>query len=80
MPGFDSYGENPLTTAKLEDLRFNHPLRPLRTWSNDALAKVAAGFSAVYEGDVKGGRPRIAPEILMLAMLSQVLFRVRGER
>ena len=37
-------------------------------------------FSAMYEADVKGGRPSIAPEKLMRAMLLQVLYSVRSER
>ena len=39
-----------------------------------------AKFSAMYEADVKGGRPSIAPEKLMRAMLLQVLYSVRSER
>jgi transposase len=34
----------------------------------------------MYEADVKGGRPSIAPEKLMRAMLLQVLYSVRSER
>ena len=37
-------------------------------------------FSAMYETDVKGGRPSIAPEKLVRAMLLQVLYSVRSER
>jgi transposase len=39
-----------------------------------------AKFSAMYEAEVKGGRPSIAPEKLMRAMLLQVLYSVRSER
>ena len=81
MRGADSYSESLFTTVKLEDfVPANHPLRPIRTWVNDALAKMDAKFSAMYEADVKGGRPSIAPEKLMRAMLLQVLFSVRSER
>ena len=81
MRGADSYSESLFTTMKLEDfVPANHPLRPIRTWVNDALAKMDAKFSAMYEADVKGGRPSIAPEKLMRAMLLQVLFSVRSER
>ncbi|MFN3377347.1 MAG: IS5 family transposase, partial [Burkholderiaceae bacterium] len=55
-------------------------LRPIRTWVNQALAKMDAKFSAMYEADIKGGRPSIAPEKLMRAMLLQVLYSVRSER
>jgi hypothetical protein len=37
-----------------------------------------AKFSAMYEADIKGGRPSIAPEKLMRAMLLQVLYSVRS--
>ena len=38
-----------------------------------------ARFSAMYADDVKGGRPSIAPEKLMRAMLLQVLYSIRSE-
>ena len=34
----------------------------------------------MYEADIKGGRPSIAPEKLLRAMLLQVLYSVRSER
>jgi transposase len=37
-------------------------------------------FSAMYEADIRGGRPSIAPEKLMRAMLLQVLYSIRSER
>ena len=81
MRGADSYNESLFTTVKLEDyVPANHPLRPIRGWVNDALAKMDGKFSAMYEADVKGGRPSIAPEKLMRAMLLQVLYSVRSER
>jgi transposase len=81
MRGSDSYNESLFTTVKLEDfVPANHPLRPIRAWVNDALAKMDAKFSAMYEADIKGGRPSIAPEKLMRAMLVQVLYSVRSER
>lgn len=39
----------------------DHPLRPIRQWLNDALAKMGVRFSSMYEADVKVGRPSIAP-------------------
>ena len=81
MRGADRYNESLFTTVKLEDfVPANHPLRPIRMWVNDALAKMDAKLSAMYEADVKGGRPSIAPEKLMRAMLLQVLYSVRSER
>jgi transposase len=81
MRGTDSYNESLFTTVRLEEfVPANHPLRPIRAWVNDALAKMDEKFSAMYEADIKGGRPSIAPEKLMRAMLLQVLFSVRSER
>jgi transposase len=81
MRGADAYNEALFTTVKLEDfVPAKHPLRPIRAWVNDALAKMDVKFSAMYEADVKGGRPSIAPEKLMRAMLLQVLYSVRSER
>jgi len=81
MRGADSYNESLFTTVRLEDfVPANHPLRPMRAWLNDALAQMDAKFSAMYEADIKGGRPSIAPEKLMRAMLLQVLYSVRSER
>ncbi len=80
MRGADSYNESLFTSVRLEEfVPANHPLRPIRAWVNDALAKMDEKFSAMYEADIKGGRPSIAPEKLMRAMLLQVLFSVRSE-
>ena len=81
MRGADSYNESLFTTVRLEDfVPATHPLRPIRTWVNDALGKMDVKFSSMYVADIKGGRPSIAPEKLMRAMLLQVLYSVRSER
>ncbi|WP_428420589.1 IS5 family transposase [Methylibium sp.] len=81
MRGSDSYNESLFSTIRLEDfVPSEHPLRPIRQWVNDALAQMDTCFSAMYEADIKGGRPSIAPEKLMRAMLLQVLYSVRSER
>lgn len=81
MRGADAYNESLFTTVRLEDfVPPNHPLRPIRSWVNQALATMDEKFSAMYEADIKGGRPSIAPEKLMRAMLLQVLYSVRSER
>ena len=81
MRGADAYNEALFSTVTLEDfVPAKHPLRPIRQWVNDALAKMDAKFSVMYEADVKGGRPCIPPEKLMRAMLLQVLYSVRSER
>ena len=81
MRGADHYNEALFSTVRLEDfVPANHPLRPIRAWVNEALSKMDAKFSAMYEADIRGGRPSIAPEKLMRAMLLQVLYSVRSER
>ena len=45
-----------------------------------ALAKMKPLFAQMYVADIKGGRPSIAPEKLLRAMLLQVLYNVRSER
>lgn len=81
MRGADAYNEALFSTVRLEDfVPATHPLRPIRKWINEALANMDEKFSAMYEADVKGGRPSIAPEKLMRAMLLQVLYSVRSER
>ena len=81
MRGADSYNEALFSTIRLEDfVPAEHPLRPIRAWVNDALGKMGRTFAAMYAADVKGGRPSIAPEKLIRAMLLQVLYSVRSER
>src|SRR5690242_9518645 len=55
----------------------NHPLRMIRTIVNEALAALAGDFSALYS---RMGRPSIAPEKLLRAMLLQAFYSVRSER
>jgi transposase len=81
MRGADSFTEGLFTMRRLDDfVPANHPLRRIRIMANEALAQMDALFSRMYEADVKGGRPSIAPEKLMRAMLLQILFSVRSER
>jgi transposase len=81
MRGADTFTESLFTMRKLEDfVPTGHPLRAIRVMANEALAKMGALFSTMYEAEVKGGRPSIAPEKLLRAMLLQVLFSVRSER
>ena len=81
MRGADSDNESLLTTVKLEDFAAaNHPLRPIRTGVNDTLAQMDVKFSTVYMVDVKGGRPSIAPEKLVRALLLQALYSLRSEQ
>ncbi|ONC26333.1 transposase [Burkholderia pseudomallei] len=80
MRGADGHTEAMFTMAKLDDfVPASHPLRPIRVWLNDALKRTNADFSHMYESDAKGGRPSIAPEKLIRALL-QVLYSIRSER
>jgi transposase len=55
----------------------DHPLRPLRAMANEALRDLQPRFRKLY---AKTGRPSIAPEKLLRALLLQVLYSVRSER
>ena len=81
MRGADTFTESLFSLRKLEDfVPASHPLRPIRQMVNAALVKMDVLFSAMYEADIKGGRPSIAPEKLLRAMLLQVFYSVRSER
>jgi len=55
----------------------DHPLRALRKMVDEALAELSPRFSRLY---AKRGRPSIAPEKLLRALLLQVLYTIRSER
>jgi len=55
----------------------DHPLRPLRVMVDEALRGMQPGLSQLY---AKTGRPSIAPEKLLRALLLQALYSVRSER
>lgn len=55
----------------------SHPLRLLRTLTDEALRQLKPRFNRLY---AKTGRPSIAPEKLLRALLLQVLYSVRSER
>ena len=55
----------------------NHPLRPVRAMADEALHDLRPRFNKLY---AKTGRPSIAPEKLLRALLLQVLYSVRSER
>lgn len=58
-------------------VRNDHPLRVIRRLVNEALAALEGEFAALYSGL---GRPSIAPEKLLRAMLLQAFFSIRSER
>ena len=47
---------------------------------NDALVLMDDLFAGMYEADVKGGQPSIAPEKLLRAMLLRVFYSICSER
>jgi len=55
----------------------DHPLRPLRFMTDEAFREMQPRFHKLY---AKTGRPSIAPEKLLRALLLQALYSVRSER
>jgi transposase len=55
----------------------DHPLRPILDMTDAALREMSPRFSAIYS---RIGRPSIAPEKLLRALLLQVLYTIRSER
>src|SRR5580704_5840709 len=55
----------------------DHPIRPIRSVVNEALATLSGEFSALYS---RSGRPSIPPEKLLRAMLLQAFYSIRSER
>src|SRR5215217_9129253 len=55
----------------------DHPLRAVRRMTDRALARISPRFEAVY---IKFGRPSVAPEKLLRALLLQALYSIRSER
>src|ERR671912_2276841 len=58
-------------------VRGNHPLRTIRTVVHEALCALEREFAPLY---ARSGRPSIAPEKLLRAMLLQAFYSVRSER
>src|SRR5271155_2797243 len=55
----------------------DHPLRAMRRMVDEALRGLSPRFAKMY---AKRGRPSIAPERLLRALLLQVLYTIRSER
>jgi transposase len=58
-------------------VRGDHPLRVIREIANAALLDLSRAFAALY---TDFGRPSIAPEKLLRAMLLQAFYGIRSER
>ena len=55
----------------------NHPLRKVRELVRDVLGELNRSLSKLYASE---GRPSIAPEQLLSALLLQVFYGLRSER
>lgn len=65
------------TTLSPEDaVPEDHPLRPIRVMVNAILGELSPEFSKMY---ANRGRPSIAPEKLLRALLLQIFFSIRSE-
>jgi len=71
QPGVFSY------ISAEERVPLDHPLRPIREVVDSALKELSPLFESLYS---RFGRPSIAPEKLLRALLVQVLYTVRSER
>jgi len=55
----------------------DHPLRPIRRMVDTALGELDPLFAQLYS---RIGRPSIAPEMLLRALVLQILYSIRSER
>ena len=80
MRASDTFTESLFTMSKLEDfIPHSHPLRPIRNMVNEALTNLEGFLTSMYAAQSQGGRPAIAPEKLLRAML-RVLYSIQSER
>lgn len=61
-----------------ERIAADHPLRQIRALVNEALKGLDGDFAMLYAQQI--GRPSIAPERLLRAMLLQAIYSIRSER
>ena len=78
MRGSDEQSGSLFSYVDLEArVRVDHPLRLIRDLANAALGDLSGEFGKLY---TDFGRPSIAPEKLLRAMLLQAFYGVRSER
>jgi len=78
MRGADEQPGSMFSYVSLEDrVPADHPLRAIRRITDRALAQLSPRFDAIY---VQFGRPSVAPEKLLRALLLQALYTIRSER
>jgi transposase len=78
MRGNDIQQDELFSYGSLEErVPESHPLRPIRQMVDEALKQMSGRFDEIYGSE---GRPSIAPERLLRALLLQLLYSVRSER
>ncbi len=78
MRGSDSNQDGMFSYVTLEArVPGDHPLRPVRRMVDEALRTLSRRFDELY---AEGGRPSIAPERLIRALLLQIFYSIRSER
>ena len=75
----DEQQQEPMYSYRTTEMRVpaDHPLRSLRRMCDEALRKLSPGLERLYSNT---GRPSIAPELLLRALLLQALYAIRSER
>jgi transposase len=78
MRGADEQPGTMFSYVALEErVPLDHPLREIRRITDRALERLSPRFGTLY---IKFGRPSIAPEKLLRALLLQALYTIRSER
>jgi transposase len=78
MRGHDKHQEGMFSYVSPEKrVPLDHPLRRVRAMTDAALQEMSGKFGELYS---RYGRPSIAPEKLLRALLLQALYSVRSER
>ncbi len=78
MRGVDERGCGLFSYVDLEArVPADHPLRAIRVLVDEALAALSGDFAVLYS---RTGRPSIAPEKLLRALLLQAFYTIRSER
>lgn len=78
MRGDDSIQSGMFSYVSAEErVPADHPLRSIQAMTDAALRRLSPRFTALY---AKSGRPSIAPEKLLRALLLQALYSIRSER
>ena len=78
MRGHDEQQEGMFSYVSTEQrVPADHPLRAIRAMTDAALREMSAQFAGLYAPQ---GRPSIAPEKLLRALLLQAFYSVRSER